>query len=458
MGIFALVAGCCRIAVAASLVDTTFNTGSGANGIVEHVLEQPDGRILICGNFTTFNGQNKSYIARLNNDGSVDSSFTGTASYWVRHMALQSDGRIVIGGYFTSVGGQTRNRIARLNSNGSVDLSFNPGSGCTNSIAPGIDGNNDPFVMWCEVLPSGRILAVGNFRNYDGVSGVGIVGINPDGSRDTSFNVGGGLDSWGRVIKPLANGQIMVGGWFQNYNGRSANRAVRINNDGSADTSFNAFYGDKTAVYAIVQQSNGQFITSGHSLNEQGLFGTDIVRLNSDGSVDRTWPGSTNDKTESLLMLPSGHVVVSGYFSVVNGQPRRGLARFNPDGSLDPNFIANADNYVWSVSPTMNTGKILVSGGFTTIDGIPRGGVARINLPEGGTVLPPAPTILNPRATNRFECTVSSVANFTYTLQYKGSFSDASWNSLLPVPGTGGPLTLHDSRPGPVRFYRVEVK
>ncbi len=446
----------------ASLVDTTFAIGTGANGIVEQVLQQPDGKVLICGNFTSFNGANKGYVARLNSDGSVDTSFTAGPGYWTRHMALQPDGKIVIGGFFTTVEGIKRNRIARLNANGSLDPSFNPGTGCEVIIAQAIDGNVDPFVMWCEVLPSGRILAVGNFRNYNGVGSVGIVGINPDGTRDTGFNVGGGLDSWGRVIKPLGNGQVMVGGWFNNYNNRTANRLVRINADGSPDTGFNAFYGDKTAIYSVAVQANGQLITAGHSLNEQGLFAREIVRLNLDGTVDNTWPGTTNEKTECLLMLPNGKVVVAGYFSMVNGQPRQKIARYNADGTLDTTFTANADNYVWTVAPALDAGKILVSGGFTTIDGIPRNGVARLNLPEGsgGTpVTPSAPTIVDARASGgRFQCSVGTVAGFNYILQYKSDAMGTAWVSLSPVAGTGGPVTLTDSRPTALRFYRVEVR
>lgn len=457
------LAGWLSWAHAASLVDTSFNIGSGANGIVEHVLEQPDGKILICGNFTSFNGQDKGYVARLNNDGSVDQSFTAGPGYWVRHMALQTDGKIVIGGFFKTIGATKRNLIARLNADGSMDTTFDPGTGCEVAIAPGIDGNADPFVMWCEVLADGKILAVGNFRNYNGSSSVGIVRINSDGSRDATFNVGGGLDSWGRVIKPLNNGQVMVGGWFQNYNGRSANRIVRINSDGSPDPTFNAFYGDKTAVYSIVALSDGKYITSGHSLNEEGLFHREVVRLNHDGSVDSAWPGSTNEKTESLLLLPNGKVVVTGYFTTVNGQARRSIARFNADGTLDSGFVANADNYVWTVAPTGDSGKVLVSGGFGTIDGIARSGVARLILPEGdtgpGPVTPTSPFIQNARMNGvRFECTVGSATNFNYILQYKTSATSAQWYSANPIPGNGGALTLTDPRPTGTRFYRVEVR
>jgi uncharacterized delta-60 repeat protein len=375
-------------------------------------------------------------------------------------MALQADGKIVIGGFFTTVEGIKRNRIARLNSNGSLDTSFDVGAGCEGVLGVAIDGNADPFIMWCEVLPSGRILATGNFTNYNSTQAYGIIAINPNGSRDTTFDIGGtGLDSWGRCIKPLDNGQVMVSGWFQNYRG-SANRLVRINPDGSQDTTFHPYYGDSTAVYAIVQQSNGQLITSGHSLNAQGLFKREVERLNADGSVDSTWPGYTNDKTECMMMQTNGKVLVGGYFSQVNGQPRSCLARFNPDGSLDDTFIANADNYVWTIAPA-GPGKILVSGGFATISGISRSGVARLNLPEGssgGVTTPPRPTILNARVSAGFQCTVGSVTGFNYVLQYKATADGSSWASMPAIAGTGGPIVLTDGRPSSPRFYRVQVQ
>jgi uncharacterized delta-60 repeat protein len=455
------IGACLNVAARLGVVDDTFRIGTGADGIVEQVLQQADGKILICGNFTTFNGQAKAYMARLNNDGSIDTSFNAAPGYWTRHMALQADGKIVIGGYFTTVEGQKQNRIARLNANGSLDTGFNIGAGCEGVLGVAIDGNPDPFVMWCEVLPTGRILAVGNFTNYNTTQAWGIIAIKPDGSRDTSFDIGGtGLDSWGRVIKPLANGQIVVGGWFQNYRGKNSNRIVRINADGSPDNSFNAFYGDRTAIYTIVEQANGQLITAGHSLNQEGLFTREVVRLNVDGSVDSSWPGFTNEKTESLLLLANGKVVVGGNFTVVNGQQRIGLARFNADGTLDPSFVANTDNYVWTIAPA-DPGKILVSGGFTTVDGQSRRGVARLRLPEGpggSTTTPPSPQIVNARVDGKFECVVGSMSGFNYTLQYKNLAQGAPWTSLPTTAGTGGPITLSDAAPVAPRFYRVEVR
>ena len=397
-------------ASASSLLDPTFNIGSGANGIVEQVLPLSDGRILVCGNFTTFNGKNHPYLARLNADGSVDDSFYGQASYWVRHMAVQPDGKIVVGGYFTGVQGAPRSLIARLNSDGSLDPTFNPGTGATTIIAGGVDGNNDPFVFWLAIQPDGKIVITGNFRYYNGISSTGIVRVNPDGSRDPSFNVGAGLDSWGRHILIQPNGQILLSGWFTSYNNRSFNRLVRINADGSADTSFNPFFGDRTAIYSTALAANGKVLAGGHSLNYQGLFTREFEQLNPDGSVDSGFVGAANDKTQTLITQGDGRIIVGGEFTTIDGATRTRLARLNPDGTLDDTLQASIDNFVWSVA-FQSDGKLLISGGFYTVDGVSRNGVARLNA--GGAVIPPPPS--DPAPVLSASAVSSSQINLSWT-------------------------------------------
>src|SRR5450432_3347497 len=94
-----------------------------ANGAIRVIVVQPDGKILIGGDFTTLspNGGGpvtRNNIARLNPDGTLDTAFdpnaTGCAVYSI---AVQADGKILAGGCFTSIGGQTRNGIARLDAN-----------------------------------------------------------------------------------------------------------------------------------------------------------------------------------------------------------------------------------------------------------------------------------------------------------------------------------------------------
>ena len=371
-----------------TILDTTFNPGSGANGLVESVLPVPGGKILICGNFTTINGVSQPYIARLNANGSVDTSFSAHPGYWVRHMALQSDGKIVIGGFFTTVDGQPRNLIARLNANGSLDTSFDPGTGARGTLGVSITGNPDPFVFQLALQTDGKILITGNFTNYNGTAVNGLARLSTAGALDTSFDMGSGLDSWGRSIQVLASGKILVTGWFNNYHNQSHNKMVLINADGSPDTSFNPFFGDMTAVYAAVRLADGKYIVGGHSLNPDGLFHQEMARLNPDGSFDSSFTSYANDKIQSIKVMGDGKILLGGEFTQINGQPKKCIARLNPDGSLDTAFGANIDNYIWTVA-LPGDGKILVSGGFTQVDGVPRNGVARLLSSNSGTTPPP---------------------------------------------------------------------
>ncbi|RMH34509.1 MAG: hypothetical protein D6687_03815, partial [Acidobacteria bacterium] len=138
--------------LAQSPVDA-FNPNVGNNTVFAIAIE-PDGQILIGGSFTSVGGQTRNRIARLNPDGSLDTSFNPNANGTVFAIALEPDGQILIGGSFTSVGGQTRNRIARLNPDGSLDTSFNP------------DANNTVSAIAIE--PDGQILIGGSFTSVGG--------------------------------------------------------------------------------------------------------------------------------------------------------------------------------------------------------------------------------------------------------------------------------------------------
>ncbi len=139
-------------------VDESFNTGSGADGSVFAVALQPDGRIVVGGDFNRINQVERNRIARLNSDGSVDTTFNPGPgpNTGIRSLALQRDGRILVGGVFTSVDGAARNRIARLNQDGSLDLSFDPGEGA------------NEVVRWVVPQADGKVLIVGGFSQFDG--------------------------------------------------------------------------------------------------------------------------------------------------------------------------------------------------------------------------------------------------------------------------------------------------
>ncbi|MDB6029458.1 MAG: hypothetical protein JWM68_5681 [Verrucomicrobiales bacterium] len=449
----------CTVAHGQSLLDSTFNPGTGAaGGFVESVALQSNGKILVCGNFTSFNGQPKSNIARLNSDGSVDTSFGADVGYWVRHMAVQTDGKIIVGGFFNNAGVYPHHCIARLNTNGTVDTSFDTGTGATGTLGVSITGNPDPFVFQVAIQPSdGKILITGNFTNFNGTRVSGLARLNTNGTLDGTFSMGSGLSTWGRSIQVLTNNQILVTGWFDNYNNSSHNRMALINPNGSPDNSFLPFFGDRTAVYTATKLSTGSYLCAGHSLNLQGLFLKEIERRTSSGSIDTNFVGYADEKIQCATLDANGKILLCGEFTAVDGVSRTSIARMNADGTLETTFSANVDNWAWMILPQPD-GKILLSGGFSTVDGQPRSGIARFLSSTNAAPFVRPQMISSHRTNNTFSTVATTVSGKTYTLQYINSFSQTNWSSLSPVSGDGTVKTFNDTNATVSnRFYRIFV-
>jgi uncharacterized delta-60 repeat protein len=440
-------------------LDPTFKTGTGSNGFVEHVVPLDNGQILIAGNFTQFNDRPAAFVARLNEEGTLDASFKPQIQYWVRHLAVQPDGKIIIVGAFGGVQNQSRNLIARLNPDGSLDTSFNPGLGAHDKLTP--SDPNPPYIFWCDLQSDGKILIVGSFEKYNGQLARGIARINSDGSLDTSFKIAPGLDSWGRFVRVLPNGKVIVTGWFTSFNGYGCNRMVLLNPDGTPDFTFHPFFGDKTSIYHALPIADGKWLVSGHSKNEQGLFHRGLARLAPDGTQEETFLAHTNERTEYLLTQPDGKILAFGWFTTANDQWRVNIARFHPDGALDNEFIANADNFVWSAAFDKK-GRLLVAGGFINLNGTYTKGVARLVLdsPMPEPTPPSPPQILNTALINSsFELTLRSEKDRHYTLEYRDGFTEGQWQELSSRVGNGSELTLLDPEPAAYcRCYRVRVE
>jgi len=139
-------------AVSAS-VDPAFSAGTGPSNVVNQIVFQSDGKLIVGGGFTTWNGTSSNHIVRIKVDGSIDSTFDpgSGANNNVNCIAIQDDGKILIAGYFTTYDGVAISRVARLNTDGTLDSSFDPGTG----------PNDAPTAM--AVQSDGKILLVGEF-------------------------------------------------------------------------------------------------------------------------------------------------------------------------------------------------------------------------------------------------------------------------------------------------------
>ncbi|MBC8883158.1 delta-60 repeat domain-containing protein [Flavobacterium piscinae] len=204
------------------------------SGVINDIALQTDGKILVCGNFSTLNGEAVSQIIRLHPDGTKDTSFVPTIGGAINSIALQPDGKIMIAGSPTTyINEHIQRYVLRLNADGTTDHSFDFGF-------PGFPGVGTALYK-VTIQPDGKIfLAAGFFNAFNGQPQGRIIRFNSDGSKDNSFDVGtGALSSNGVneiIVQP--DGKILVGGGFNSWNGQATGSLCRLNNDGSLDQDF----------------------------------------------------------------------------------------------------------------------------------------------------------------------------------------------------------------------------
>ncbi len=353
-------------------IDATFNPPSGANSGIYAMALQDDGKIVIGGAFTSYDGTGRNYVARVNSDGTLDAGFNpGTgATISVNAMDIQSDGKIIIGGGFTTYNGTGINRIARINTDGTLDGSFDPGTGVNQTIREVIVQDDD------------KIMLAGDFTTYNGNARSYIARANADGTIDATFNPGTGANSSIEGIDIQDDGKVVIVGFFSTYNGTGRTRIARVNSDGTIDATFNPGTGANTAPSDATVLKSGKILIGGNFLTLDGNTKYRIGRLNSDGSVDDTFDqrNGANNSVNDICLQPDDKMIVVGNFTTYNGVARNRIARINSDGTLDATFDpGTAANDVVSSCELQSDGKVIITGYFTSIDGTGRNRIARLN-------------------------------------------------------------------------------
>jgi uncharacterized delta-60 repeat protein len=370
-------------------LEVGFNTGTGSDGIIYTTALQTDGKIIIGGAFTSFNGTLINRIARLNTDGSLDAGFNpGTgANSTIYTTALQSDGKIVIGGFFTSYNGTLINRIARLNTDGSLDAGFNPGTGANNQELLRTS------ILTTAIQGDGKIIIGGDFTSYNGTAINGIARLNTDGSLDETFNRGTGPGPNFFANNPFtiqttaiqSDGKIIIGGMFTTYNEIARNRIARLNTDGSLDAGFSAGRGANNGIYTTALQSDGKIIIGGDFTSYDGTAINRFARVNTDGSLDAGFnPGTGANSTIYATTIQSdGKIIISGAFTSFNETGRNRIARlmncassctpptFLNDGTIVKDANCGSSDGALYIVPTSGTAPFWYSkdGGTTYVAG-----------------------------------------------------------------------------------------
>jgi uncharacterized delta-60 repeat protein len=411
-------------------VDPTFDPGSGPDGIILAVALQSDGKIIIGGEFNSYDGTTRHRVARLNSDGSLDPTFQmigtgigGIGYTVVNAVCVQSDGRIIAGGQFNSYNNGVVYGLIRFNSNGTRDMGFNNGQGSSGPIhtitvlsddrvlITGIfnsyngitrhtiarlasDGTLDEsfdagmpndHILTTTVAPDGKVIIGGRFTSISGVARGRVARLHANGDLDGGFTTGTGAAGTVLASARLGTGRIVIGGQFTQVNGQTANRIAVLEANGMPSGTFTAGTGMGAWVYSLKVLADGKILAgnAGTAYKKTGPRG--LVKINTNGAWDDTFNGGSAANWTVLAMVeqPDGKILIGGRFTTYNGHPAPHIARLWPDGTRDTSFQPDGgpDGPVHALA-VLPDGKILIGGTFGIVSSVGFARMARL-FPDG---------------------------------------------------------------------------
>lgn len=330
---------------------------------IEAAAQQPDGKIVVSGSFIRVNGTATSGIVRLNVDGTLDPTFSSSVQGSAQSLAVLANGQVLAWSYTAfSVGGQPYNGLLKLNADGTLASGFSAGSGPGGGIARAM-----------TVQADGKILLGGSFTTYNGVAARGLVRLNTDGSVDQAFAtaLGTGFDADVFVVKAHADGKVLAGGRFTNFNGSGRRHLVRLLSTGALDTGYTPLTNASNPIgvlHLALDPTSGKAVAVG--LGTSTLL---PVRLNLDGSTDMTFQagtvspacGGTSFYNNNQLQIDGGGNVLLGR-ACGTASGNNYLTRYLNNGAIDSQFnLQNAINGAVNVVLPLLSGQTLVGGSFS---------------------------------------------------------------------------------------------
>jgi len=366
--------------------------GSGANfGVITHA---PGGKLIIAGRFDRINGFFTDRIGRINSSGEVDTSFSvgsvtlgPPAEYEnpskIDAAVVQPDGKVIIGGPFGKINGVLCANVARLNSDGSLDTQFSVGTG---------PGNGPMPIKTFALQANGQILVAGPFSQFDGHDIGELVRLESNGTVDTTFHpVIGAQFGYPNVSSVILDSSqnIYIGGKFQNINGTPTSTVARLDPTGALDPTFSPpMPTSPGGTNVIAFQSDGKLLVGGPS-HFDDILERQVYRLNLDGTLDNTFHSgkfSGNGSVEVILPLSNGRIFISGGFYWINDLDRHRVARLTMSGAADYAFrsptMVEQDDLVRAMVLGEDEEPIIF-GDFDKVNGVPRTGIAKLNVSGG---------------------------------------------------------------------------
>lgn len=419
-------------------VDPSFTLGP-IGVTINQLAVQTDGHILAGGNFTSFHTTTISNLVRLNENGTVDTSFVtapmtqfgGAANGTIYAVAAQPDGKVLVGGGFDAVGGVGRTNLVRLNANGSLDSSFDVST-------------SDAKVVWRLARQAdGTTFVGGGFDKLGGFTRPGLARLRTDGTLDTTFapNLSPYIGANVHAIAVQSDGKILIGGVFATFSGSLQYFTIlRLNTNGSVDSTFTppAMPAVQTVrIFDIVIQSDGRIVVAGSFTSIGGVTRQSIARLESNGNVDTTWPGpgvfSVNSMfrtVKAMQAVAQDKILIAGDFEQYNGETSEGIARLNADGTRDTSFNSPVSTTFRATAMTVQPDGAILVGGALDVGPL---GTSLVRL-SAGVTQPTLAFSVQPGGVLRFD--VPAGFKLQRALNLGDAWSDVNGTSPIDVPMT----------------------
>ena len=340
--------------------DTAFQTKgffiSNNAGLITTAAAQPDGKIIVSGDFSFVEGTPSTNVARLLPNGMKDGTFSsviGTNGN-IQQILVQNDGKIIFGGVFSGYGEQpVSTSLVRILSDGTLDNGFTPYKPLYNYSG----------LTASALQPDGKILLAGTGINTRNDATMGIIRLNSNGTIDNTFSMQGLLDAPGVIntITVLHDGKIIVGGYFTSWNGTMYTGIARLNANGTLDAGFQLtgtglhpyFAGSSVGVLSVKELADYSLLVGGNFIYYNNTLSPGLVKLLPNGAIDNSFHldprfnVNTNFIVQCLAITSQNKIIAGGHFYVpdVSNQVYKDAFLLNTDGSLDASaIICGPDN------------------------------------------------------------------------------------------------------------------
>lgn len=361
--------------------DETFSDGKNLRE-VNKIQQQSDGKYIV----SSWTG---SGLTRFNSDGSIDPTFDPYQEefgLYTGAFQLLSNGKLICAIHYTSSLGSSIGKLVKLNTDGSLDETFETGT-CDES------SSDETYINDIQIQPDGKLLIAGQFERFKNQDAAGIFRLNDDGTIDQSFITSGIIDNIldryrNNDIEICQDNKILVAGASFGY--PLSYKVIRLNTDGSMDDSFSMVsfeLPDYTSFKPLIEVGSERIYIFGDHLSSNNIKGFGITAIDTSGSIIKDYSPEVggNPIVNTAYKQLDGKIIIGGEFSQVDSFYIKNIIRFNTDGTVDTTFLKNIGTGTNDAVRAINAQSdscIIIGGDFTSVNGFETGLLARIK-PNG---------------------------------------------------------------------------